>query len=576
MKNFDIIVRVFKTQVSKFLFDFLSIFILMILTGISTAAVAWLLDPAIKKIFIEKDQTMLVLIPIAIVIAFCVKALSVYFTRTKSILVCYKIVKNVKILLAEKILKSDTSYLTNIHSGKFISNFTNDTGIIGNVLNNAIINAIKEFITLIFLLGLMLSKDLTLSLLAFTLIPVAAFFSRKLGKKMGKAVTQALNITDLFTKNLSEILKATLIIKIYQQEKRELDNFSKIITDRIDKIMKMEKTRLGAGPIMETITGVAIALVVFAGGYRSISGAMEVGAFFSFLTALMLAYQPIRALAGINIALNEGLSALKRIYAILDNKDQINEIKNSSELVFKEGNISFNDVDMEYVENLPVLKKISFEIKGGQKIAFVGKSGSGKTTLINLIPRFYNTTKGEIKIDNQNINKVNLVSLRKKISMVGQDTILFDDTIMSNIQYGKIDATEDEIIEASKLANCHEFIMKLERGYETVVGENGVKLSGGQKQRISIARAIIKDSQIILMDEATSALDTESELMVQNAINNLTKKKTTIFIAHRLSTIKNVDQIYVLDAGRIIEHGTHDELIKKNSTYKYLVEQQSF
>jgi len=420
----------------------------------------------------------------------------------------------------------------------------------------------------------MFYQNWKLSLLAVIMIPVAAFFSKKFGKKMGKFVNQSLQASELFTKFLSEILKATSVIKIFQKEEIELKNFKNIIDDRIEKMTKVERTRLGAAPVMETITGIAIAIVVLAGGFLSIKNEIEVGSFFSFLTALMLAYQPVRALSGVNIGINEGLVAAKRIYELLDNQDLVNKNLNLKDLNVTNKNIELKNVSFTYPDGTEALKKISTKIKGGSTVALVGKSGSGKTSFINLIPKFYNLSSGSIEIDGQNINEINLHSLRKEIALVSQDTILFDDTVKSNIAYGKIDANEMEIFEASKNAAADEFIKELPNGYNTIIGENGVKLSGGQKQRISIARAMLKNSSIILLDEATSALDTESESKVKFAIDNLIKNRTTIIIAHRLSTIKNAHKIIVMSDGFIEDEGTHDELLIKSNTYKKLYDQE--
>ena len=337
---------------------------------------------------------------------------------------------------------------------------------------------------------------------------------------------------------------------------------------------KVERTRLGAAPIMETITGIAIAIVVLVGGYLSIRNEIEVGSFFSFLTALMLAYQPVRALSGVNIGVNEGLIAAKRIYELLDNKDLISHDPEKKDLVITKKEIVFNNVNFSYPDGTEAIKNITTTIKGGSTVALVGKSGSGKSSFINLIPRFYNIISGEIKIDEQNINQVNLKSLRKEIALVSQETILFDDTVEANIKYGRFDATKEEILEASKNAAADEFIKDLPQGYETIVGENGVKLSGGQKQRISIARAMLKNSSIILLDEATSALDNESEAKIKYAVDNLIKNRTTIIIAHRLSTIKSANKIIVLSDGEIIDEGTHEELIQKSELYKKLYNQE--
>jgi ATP-binding cassette, subfamily B, bacterial MsbA len=574
MEKINLIKRIFKTQVKQYLSQILIIFLFIVVSALATASVAWLLDPAIKKIFIEKNKTLLFVIPGLIILAFIVKSISIYIIRIKTIKISFNVTKNIQSLMARKILTSDTEFITSKHSGKFISNFTNDTQTLLNVINGIAITSVKEFFTLIALMGLMFYQNWKLSLLAVIMIPVAAFFSKKFGKKMGKFVNQSLQASELFTKFLSEILKATSVIKIFQKEEIELKNFKNIIDDRIEKMTKVERTRLGAAPVMETITGIAIAIVVLAGGFLSIKNEIEVGSFFSFLTALMLAYQPVRALSGVNIGINEGLVAAKRIYELLDNQDLVSKNLNLKDLNVTNKDIELKNVSFTYPDGTEALKKISTKIKGGSTVALVGKSGSGKTSFINLIPKFYNLSSGSIEIDGQNINEINLHSLRKEIALVSQDTILFDDTVKSNIAYGKIDANEMEIFEASKNAAADEFIKELPNGYNTIIGENGVKLSGGQKQRISIARAMLKNSSIILLDEATSALDTESESKVKFAIDNLIKNRTTIIIAHRLSTIKNADKIIVMSDGCIEDEGTHDELLIKSNTYKKLYDQE--
>ena len=576
MENFELVKRIFKTQVRKYLSQILIIFAFIIISATATSAVAWLLDPAIKKIFIEKNTTLLFIIPVLIVLAFLIKSLSVYMIRIKTIKMAFNVIKNIQILMAEKILSSDTSLIADKHSGKFISNFTNDTGILWGVINGIAINAIKEFFTLIFLLCLMFYQNWKLTILAIIMIPVAAYFAKNLGKKMGKFVNRSLEASENFTKFLSEILKATTLIKIFQKEEEESKNFKKVINDRIEIATKVEKTRLGAGPVMETITGLAIGIVVFAGGYLSIKNQIEIGSFFSFLTALMLAYQPVRALAGVNIGVNEGITAAKRIYKMLDSVNKIVDSPNAKILNIKNKNIVFKNVSFNYPNGTKALKNISTKITGGTTVALVGKSGSGKSSFINLIPRFYNITSGTIEIDDQDLNNVTIGSLRKEIALVSQDTVLFDDTIKANIAYGKINATDEEILDASQNASAHEFIEKLPLGYETIIGENGVKLSGGQKQRLSIARAILKKSSIILLDEATSALDNESETKVKFAIDNLIKNTTTIVIAHRLSTIINSNKIILLNEGNLEAEGTHEELLKKSSTYLKLYEQEIY
>ena len=574
MNKIDLVKRIFRTQVKKYIPELSLTFIFIILTSLTTAATAWLLDPAIKEIFVNKNIKMLYFIPLAIVLTFIIKAFAIYGTRIVTIKVGIKIIKNIQTLMAKKFLLSDISHITKKHSGRYLSNFTSDTGVLFGVLTGVVVTLFKETFTLIALLGLMFYHDWQLSLLAIIMIPIAAFSSRNLGKKMGKKVHISLEASDKFMKFLSEMIKGSWLIKIYQKEEEELKRISMIIDERFKAIRKVEQTRLGAGPIMEVISALAIAIVVFFAGYRSMQGAITLGEFVSFLAALMLAYQPVRALAGINIGIQEGISAAKRIYEIIDQKNEIYHDENAPSLKLNNASIEFKNISFTYPDGTHALKNLSAKIEGGTKVGLVGVSGSGKTTFLNLIPRFFHLKNGSIFIDNQNINDINLNSLRKEISLVSQDVILFDDTIRANILYGNSFASDEEIINACKFAAAQDFVEKLPNKYETVIGENGIKLSGGQKQRLSIARAILKNSSIILLDEATSSLDSESESVIQKAIENLTKNKTTIIIAHRLSTVMNCDKILVFENGQIIEEGKHEFLVNNSSTYKKLYEKQ--
>jgi len=574
MNKLDLVKRIFKTQVRRYIPELSLTFVLIILTSLTTAATAWLLDPAIKEIFENKNTKMLYFIPLAIILTFVFKAFSIYGTRIITIKVGIKIIKNIQILMARKFLFSDISHITKKHSGKYLSNFTNDVAILFSVLTGVVVTLFKESITLIALVGLMFYHDWQLALLAIVMIPFAAFSSKNIGKKMGKRVQVNLESADKFMKFLSEIIKGSWLIKIYQKENEELKKISIIIDERFKAVRKVEQTRLGAGPIMEIISAIAIAVVVFFAGYRSMQGAISLSEFVSFLAALMLAYQPVRALAGINIGLQEGITAAKRIYEIIDQKNEIYHDENAPSLKLKNASIEFNNINFIYPDGTHALRSLSAKIEGGTKVGLVGMSGSGKTTFLNLIPRFFHLKNGSILVDNQNINEINLNSLRKEISLVSQDVTLFDDTIRNNILYGNILASNEEIIKACKFAAAEEFIEKLPNKYETIIGENGVKLSGGQKQRLSIARAILKNASIILLDEATSSLDSESESVIQKAIENLTKNKTTIIIAHRLSTVMNCDKILVFENGQIIDEGKHEFLVNNSSTYKKLYEKQ--
>jgi subfamily B ATP-binding cassette protein MsbA len=574
MNKLDLVKRIFKTQIKRYIPELSLTFLFIILTSLTTAATAWLLNPAIKEIFENKNMKMLYIIPIAIIITFIIKAFAIYGTRIVTIKVGIKIIKNIQTLMAKKFLLSDISHITKKHSGRYLSNFTNDTGVLFGVLTGAVVTLFKESFTLIALLGLMFYNDWQLSLLAIIMIPIAAISSKNLGKKMGKKVNISLEASDKFMKFLSEIIKGSWLIKIYQKEEEELKKISMIIDERFKAIRKVEQTRLGAGPIMEVISAIAIAVVVFFAGYRSMQGAITLGEFVSFLAALMLAYQPVRALAGINIGIQEGISAAKRIYELIDQKNEIYHDENAPSLKLINASIEFKNISFVYPDGTQALKNLSAKIEGGTKVGLVGVSGSGKTTFLNLIPRFFHLKNGSILIDNQNINDINLNSLRKEISLVSQDVILFDDTIKANILYGNALASNEEIIKACKFAAAQDFVEKLPNKYETIIGENGIKLSGGQKQRLSIARAILKNSSIILLDEATSSLDSESESVIQKAIDNLTKNKTTIIIAHRLSTVMNCDKILVFENGKIIEEGKHEFLVNESLTYKKLYEKQ--
>jgi subfamily B ATP-binding cassette protein MsbA len=574
MNKIDLVKRIFKTQVRKYIPEISITFAFIILTSLTTAATAWLLNPAIKEIFENKNTTMLYLIPFAIVFTFVLKAFAVYGTRILTIKIGIKIIRNIQILMAEKFLLSDISHITKRHSGKHLSYFSNDIGILYGVLTGVVVTLFKESLTLIALLALMFYHDWQLSLLAIIMIPIAAFSSRNIGKKMGKKVSISLEASDKFMKFLSEMIKGSWLIKIYQKEQEELKRISIVIDEKFKAIRKVEQTRLGAGPIMELISAVAIAIVVFFAGYRSMQGAITMGEFVSFLAALMLAYQPVRALSGINIGVQEGITAAKRIYELIDQKNEIYHDVNAPSLKLKNASIEFKDISFTYPDGTHALKNLSAKIEGGTKVGLVGVSGSGKTTFLNLIPRFFHLKNGSIFIDDQNINNINLNSLRKEISLVSQDVILFDDTIRTNILYGNALASDDEIIKACKFAAAQDFVEKLPNKYETIIGENGIKLSGGQKQRLSIARAILKNSSIILLDEATSSLDSESESVIQKAIENLTKNKTTIIIAHRLSTVMNCDKILVFENGKIIDEGKHEFLVNNSSTYKKLYEKQ--
>ena len=540
-----------------------------------TAAIAWLLDPAVKKIFIEQDQTMILIIPLAIILAFSIKGLSLYFSRITLINVSQQICRKLGVEMTSGVLNSDTHTIESKHSGKYISHFLYDVGLIAQLVGTGVLNLMKDSLTLIVLISLMFYQNWKLASFALIMMPLAVITARSLGKRLGKVTTESAEVSGQLSSFLSEMIKGSRMIKIYQQEKFEFNRSSKILKLFMEKQIKIASVIIRATPIMEILTGIIIAGFIYYTGTMVSTGEVEINTFFSFLTAMMLAYQPIRSLATINMLFYQGAAAAERVFNVIDTKVDIKEVDSLPNLIVDKANIDFKNVSFVYPNtNADAIKNINFSIIGGSTAALVGHSGAGKSTIINMIPRFYDPKNGELCIDGQNISEVKLSSLRKNISLVSQDIILFDDTVRANIAYANLNASDEQIKKACEFAAATDFIEKLPKSYETIIGENGVRLSGGQKQRISIARAILKDSPIILLDEATSSLDADSEEKVQNAIINLTKNKTTLVIAHRLSTIIRADKIIVLKEGKIVETGTHKDLLKDSVIYKNLYSKQ--
>jgi subfamily B ATP-binding cassette protein MsbA len=574
MTNKEIIKRLYKDYVKKYLKKiFFALFFSLIIAG-STATIAWLLDPAIKKIFVEKNKEFMLLIPIAIMLAFTIKGISLYLVRTTMIKVGAKIEKEIQHDLTRAIINADTQVLEKKHSGKFIGHLLFDAALIIQLVSTAVLNLIKDSLTLIALLGLMFYQNWRLSLFAIIMIPLATFAAKSLGKRMGKITTQVQDKIGIITTYLSEILKNSKIIKIYQKEQFEFKRSDKFLEEAKEKGQKMGIVLVRSTPIMEVLTGIMIAGLIYYSAIMVGEGTLEINNFFSFLAAMMLSYQPVRSLATLNIGINQGLSGARRVLAVIDEERKIDENMNAKDLVVDKANIEYKDVSFGYDTEKEILKSINLKIEGGNIIALVGHSGAGKTTTMNLIPRFYNASSGDILIDNQSIYKVSLFSLRKNISLVSQDITLFDDTVLSNIAYADSKASKEKILEACKFSATHDFVEQLPEKYDTLIGENGVRLSGGEKQRISIARAILKNAPIILLDEATSSLDADTEHKIQEAIMYLTKNKTTIIIAHRLSTVLRANKIFIVEQGKIVAEGNHDHLLKNSEIYKNFYNKQ--
>ena len=577
MTSKEILIRLYKNYTSKYLNRILIAGFFSILVAGSTSMIAYLLDPAIKKIFIDRDQTLIYLIPIAIVLAFSMKGFALYFAKVNMIHVAENAKKNIQSDMMSSLIKADTKVIDNKHTGKIVSNLTVDTSVIVNLVSVVLLNLFKDTITLFGLLFVMFYQNWKLSLIAIIMIPFASYTAQKLGKKMGKVSTDGMVNSGFLNTHLIEIFKNHKLMKIFQREKYENERINFKLEQVKKTTKKVATIFVRVSPIMETLTGIMIALLIFYSGKLIFKGEIDINNFFSFLAAMMLAYQPVRSLATLNMGIQAGLSAARRILPVIDEKIEIKDNANCKELNIKNGEINFNEVCFKYDlnnDNLNVLKNINLNISGGKMTALVGLSGSGKSTILNLIPRFYNATEGNIEIDGQPINNLSIYSLRKEISLVSQDTTLFDDTIKNNIAYANLKSTDEEIIEAAKKSFASEFIEKLPDGYNTFIGENGLRLSGGEKQRISIARAMLKKSSIILLDEATSSLDADTEQKIQHALTLLTKNKTTIVIAHRLSTILNSDQIYVIDSGKVIANGNHEELLMNSPVYKNFYDKQ--
>ncbi len=575
MTDIQILKRLYKDYTKNYLNKiFLSVFFTVLLAG-STSAVAYLLDPAIEKLFINQEQGLIYIIPAFIVLAFAIKGASLYLAKKIMIGVSEEVRKDIQLDMFSSLIYADTKLVDSKHSGKFITNLGNDVGLITNFVSTGVLNLFKDSLTLIGLLTVMFYQNWKLSLLAIVMIPLASYAARALGKRMGKVTTQQMSETAKITTYLIDIFKNHKLAKIFQREEYEKKRAYEYITTLKEISKKISIVFVRASPIMEFLTGIMIAGLILIAAKLIASNELEISNFFSFLAAMMLAYQPVRSLATLNVVIQQGLSASRKVIPIIDEVPEIKEKPGSFELLISNGEIDFENIKFNYIKNQnSVLNFINLKLPGKKMTALVGHSGAGKSTILNLIPRFYNADEGDIKIDNQSIYDCKISSLRSSISLVSQDTTLFDDTIKNNILYANPKATFEDMEEASKYSFADEFINKLPEKYDTKIGENGVRLSGGEKQRLSIARAILKKSPIILLDEATSSLDAETENKIQKAITFLTKGRTTIVIAHRLSTILNSDKIYVIDKGSVVGEGKHDDLLKTSDIYKNFYEKQ--
>lgn len=542
----------------------------MAIVAATTATNAYLMKPVFDDVFILRDENMLLIIPIAIFAIAVIKGLSTYGQAVLMSHIGQRIVATIQQTMFSHLMWADISYFQKTSTGNLISRFNNDANMLRSAVSNVLVGIAKDTLTLIFLIGLLFYHDWTLALIAFFVFPTAVYPIVRIGQRMRKVSDNTQIQMGELTTLLDETFRGARHVRAYGMEKYEINRATKLINIIFKLVQKAARVRSATHPIMESLGGIAVAIIIFYGGSQVIQGATTPGTFASFISALLLAYPAMKNLANMNANLQEGLAAAQRIFLLIDSEPEIQNKPKANKLDDVRGNVTFRNVTFSYEPSRLALSNINLNIEAGTTVALVGPSGAGKSTILNLIPRFYDCEEGEILVDGRNIKDVTVSSLRSKIALVSQDLTLFDDTIQSNISYGKLDAKQQEIIAAAKAAEAHDFISLLADGYETHVGGRGLKLSGGQRQRIAIARAMLKDAPILLLDEATSALDSKTERQVQSALDKLTKNRTTIIIAHRLSTVISADIIFVMESGKIVEKGTHDELIAKKGSYEKL------
>jgi len=573
-KTLPLVKRLFNDYVRSYKFYIAMAVICMVFAAATTAANAWIMQPVLDDVFLDKNKDMLMILPIAVLIIAIVKGFSEFGQSVLMLLVGQRTIGDIQKDMYASLMKADLSFFHNNPSGNLVARFISDVNRLRHSVTTTLTGIAKDTLTLIFLVALMFYRDWELASIAFLIFPLAIYPITRIGKMMRKISAATQNKIGEFSTLLNQTFQGSRQVKAYGMEGYEGERARDYIDEITRLIFKSSRRSTILRPIMETLGGIAVAGVVLYGGIKVIDGETTPGTFFSFLTAFFLAYRPLKSLAGLNTVLQDGLASAERLFRILDIEPKIQDRNNSKTIENVKGTIEFKNVEFAYENKDYILKKISLLIPRGKKIALVGPSGAGKSTILNLIPRFFEVEKGQVEIDGIDIKEIKIGSLRSSMALVSQEINLFDDTIRSNIAYGKLDSSEEEIIAAAKKSASHDFITKLPNGYNTTVGEHGVKLSGGQRQRIAIARAMLKNAPILLLDEATSSLDTESERYVQEALLELMKNRTTLVIAHRLSTVINADTIYVIDSGKIAESGTHFELLKNEGVYSRLYTQQ--
>lgn len=562
--------RLLKTYVWRYKSVLLIAGLCMIVVAGSTAANAYIMQPVLDDIFVHKKETWLTLLPLVIIFLATLNALGDYGQSLAIKYVGFRVVTDMQVDLFRHLLNADISLFHDQSTGRLISRIGNDITLMRQSVSQVVTGIIKESLTMVFLVGVMFYQSVTMSLTAIFVLVFAVLPIARLGRKMRRIAIQTQdNIAD-FTAQLDDTFQGVRVVKAYGREAFEVER-ARVTTRSLFKLYyRAAKVQSASGPIMAMLGGIAIGAIIWYGGFKVINGNTTPGAFFSFIAATLMAYRPVKVIAGLNTQLQEGMAAAARFFSVIDTKPSIGDEGITTELTLRDGTIRFNDASFHYAADGGGVEHLSFTVPSGKTVALVGASGAGKTTIMNLILRFYDVQSGSITIDGQDVREVTLASLRKHLAFVSQEVILFNDTVRANIAYGREGASEAEIIDAAKKAHAHGFIMKLPQGYNTPIGPLGVKLSGGQRQRLSIARAILKNAPILLLDEATSALDTASERAVQQALNGLMENRTTLVIAHRLTTIQHADTILVLDHGRVMDQGTHDELLRTSERYRHM------
>ncbi len=566
--------RLIRDYVLRYRFKVAAAIFFMMISALTTAATAFLMKPIVDEVFFEKNEAFIVYTTLAIVAVFALRGFSTFGQAILMSWVGGKVIADLQSDLFTKIVRADLAWFHSNPSGQLISRFVYDTALLRNGTTQTLIALTKDALTAIFLIGSLFYYDWKMALFIIVVLPPGALAIKQLGKRARKAAQGQLEHTALFSSFLEEVFQGIRVVKAHNQEDAMKEQGNEAINKRFRFEYKTQRIQATSNPIVESISGVIVAAIIFYGASSVASGDTTPGTFFAFFTAVMLAYQPIKSVAKIAPQMQSGLAAADRIFDLMDIMPTIKEKPGATPLELHNGEVVFKDVSFSYDDDVPVLETISLQLGAGKRIALVGPSGGGKSTILNLIPRFYDVSKGDIEIDGQNVRDVTFHSLREKIALVSQDIFLFDDTIRANIAYGRTDVTEADIVAAAKSAAVHDFIETLPEGYETRVGADGVRLSGGQRQRIAIARAMLKDAPILLLDEATSALDTESERKIQKALNHLMEGRTSLVIAHRLSTILDADMIYVIVDGRVAEQGSHSELLAKKGVYADLYNKQ--